>query len=65
MQTVYRIVWDAEPKMGGGFHEASIGKEFYSIDEAKAARDILVGFRERPGIRIQKRKVTMWEAVPE
>lgn len=69
MQTVYRLVWDGDPKMGGGHHEMSLSMEFSTFDEVKKAKKILLQQEPysspKPGLRIQKRKVTMWEAVTE
>ena len=66
VRTVYRLVWDGEPKMGGGHHIMSLAQEFDTFDEAKRAKQVLLDFKtQKPGLRIQKRKVTMWEAVTE
>jgi hypothetical protein len=57
---VWRVVWDGEPKMGGGYHEQSIGKEFHTRVEVDRAVEVLSS-RSKPNLRVQTRTVTEWE----
>lgn len=64
LRRVYRIAWDGEPKMGGGFHVASVGTEFYSAADVLAAIDRSLSLRGKPGLRVETRLVSEWEVVP-
>jgi hypothetical protein len=56
---VFRLSWDGEPKMGGGFHRQSVGVEFPTFALAlNAAKS--TGMDKRAGFRVDKRSISEW-----
>ena len=58
----FRVQWDGEPKMGGGFHVCSVGTTWRTEKEAREAVQRWPGAKTKPGLRIVHRLVSDWQA---